>query len=117
MLGFVTNIGMEQNVGWVERSETQKIKVRNKGNVGFRHLNPTYRSAIALYVSVRSPMLRFLLRDVPNLIHLSVFVAVVWPFLLTKQDSLVRISLYLSYPILFSAGQVLGFYFLDAYLT
>jgi hypothetical protein len=39
MLGFVTNIGMEQNVGWVERSETQKIKVRNKGNVGFRHLN------------------------------------------------------------------------------
>ncbi|GCA74877.1 hypothetical protein MiTe_01703 [Microcystis aeruginosa NIES-2520] len=37
MLGFVTNIGMEQNVGWVERSETQKIKVRNKGNVGFRH--------------------------------------------------------------------------------
>lgn len=43
MLGFVTNIGMEQNVGWVERSETQKIKVRNKGNVGFRHLNPTYK--------------------------------------------------------------------------
>jgi hypothetical protein len=29
------------------RSETQKIKVRNKSNVGFRHLNPTYKISVA----------------------------------------------------------------------
>jgi hypothetical protein len=58
MLGFVTNIGMKQNVGWVERSETQKIKVRNKGNVGFRYLNPTYKiSDRATHPQKRSPFL------------------------------------------------------------
>jgi hypothetical protein len=37
-------------VGWVKQSATQPIKVRNgkrsgeeKGNVGFRFLNPTYK--------------------------------------------------------------------------
>jgi hypothetical protein len=36
--GFSKNYkANNRTVGWIERSETQKIKVRNKGNVGFSH--------------------------------------------------------------------------------
>ncbi len=40
--------GMDRRLEKVEG--TQKIKVRNKGNVGFRHLNPTYKISDRTYM-------------------------------------------------------------------